>query len=211
MATAFKQVKNNAQSTLQSAITAAATTISLPAGHGGRFPAPGTGFYLTVWDGTTYSDPGLDPGMEIVLCTARSGDTLTVTRAQNSTAATSHASGDAIRLLMDASHITDLQTAVNTIENSAASIPSGGKKIQSGSASVSFASPNTTFVFPSAFNSTPVITITGSGTASDGAYNYFYKYGVAVNTASTTGFSVAAYSFTGAVVSCTFNWIAIGT
>ena len=52
-------------------------------------PAPSTdgSFNLVWWNSTDYSDPSDDPNVEIVRCTARSTDTLTVTRAQESTSA----------------------------------------------------------------------------------------------------------------------------
>ena len=63
---------------------ASATSIALTSGSGASLPQPSTdGGYNLVWfDATTYGDPADDPNKEIVRCTARSTDTLTVTRAQ---------------------------------------------------------------------------------------------------------------------------------
>lgn len=70
------QYANNASSTLASAITAAATSLTLKTGDGARFPALTGGQYfmatLTKSDGTA----------EIIKVTARSGDVLTIARAQ---------------------------------------------------------------------------------------------------------------------------------
>lgn len=114
--TPFKQVANNAQSTLASGINNSATSISVQTGHGARFPAPGNGFYATIWNSSAYPNPFSDPNMEVVLVTARSTDTLTVTRAQRGTSGVSHSSGDDIRELIDSTFISDLNTAVNTLE-----------------------------------------------------------------------------------------------
>jgi hypothetical protein len=112
----FEQVANNAQSTLSGSITNVATTINVASGHGARFPTPGNGFYATIWDSATYADPFADPNMEVVKCTALSTDALTVTRAQRGTSGVAHSSGVDIRLLADSELISDIQTAVNTLE-----------------------------------------------------------------------------------------------
>lgn len=69
-------------------IDAATTSIPLVSGTGTRFPAPP--FNATIWNATDYADPSDDPGREIVRVTVISGDTLTATRAQESTSATTH-------------------------------------------------------------------------------------------------------------------------
>jgi hypothetical protein len=114
--TAFKQVKNHAQSTLASSITNSGTSISLPSGEGARFPQPGNGFYAWIWDQETYPDPYDDADREVVLVTARSTDTLTVTRAQKSTSGVAHNSGEAIRLMTDADLIDEIKAAINDLE-----------------------------------------------------------------------------------------------
>lgn len=122
MATNFKQVANNAQSTAVSGAfnnTTSPLTFSVQSGHGARFPSPGNGFYLTVWNSASYPDPFSDPNMEIVLCTARTTDSLTVTRGQRGTTATAKTGSPDVRLLIDSTHISDLATAVNTLENAA--------------------------------------------------------------------------------------------
>jgi hypothetical protein len=55
--------------------------------------------------------------MEIMLCTARSTDTLTVTRAQNGTSASaSIAAGARVQILLQDQQFIDIHTAVNTVE-----------------------------------------------------------------------------------------------
>ena len=77
---------NNATTTLSANITNVATSISVVTGKGELFASPTGGDYelLTITDGTNY---------EIVKCTARSTDTLTVTRAQEGTTARTWSAG----------------------------------------------------------------------------------------------------------------------
>lgn len=83
-------VKNFAIVTVSQGYDAAATSIALSTGDGAKLPAPATdGKFNLIWyNATDYSNPADDPNVEIVRCTARSADTLTITRAQESTSAT---------------------------------------------------------------------------------------------------------------------------
>lgn len=83
---------NNATSRLASSLTAAATTLSVTSGEGARFPSP-TG---DQWFPLTVITPA--GALEIMRCTARSGDVLTVTRAQEGTAAQAFSAGDRVEL-----------------------------------------------------------------------------------------------------------------
>ena len=79
--------KNNAASTLGAPAGTSDTTITLSAGTGTEFPSPSSPQYFsaTIWAaGSTTGIPN-----EIVYVTSRSGDTLTVIRAQEGTAAQS--------------------------------------------------------------------------------------------------------------------------
>lgn len=71
------------------------TSIVLTTGHGSKLPATTGGYQypLTWWDSTNYPHPADDPNVEIILVTARSGDTLTVTRAQEGTSASTKSTG----------------------------------------------------------------------------------------------------------------------
>jgi len=91
--------KNGARATLATGITAGATSIALTAGHGARMPS--VPFNAWIYNATDHAaDPHDDPGYEIVRVTARSTDTLTVSRAQESTAAAAHnTSGKTYRLI----------------------------------------------------------------------------------------------------------------
>lgn len=120
MPTLFKQVKNNAKSRAVSGQLNNVTspvTFSVTGGQGSRFPQPGNGFYVTVWDATTYpSDPFDDPNMEIMLVTARATDSMTATRAQLNTVASAHAGTPAVQLLIVDQHINDVTTSLNNLE-----------------------------------------------------------------------------------------------
>lgn len=87
-------VKNFAIATLAAGIASTDTSLSVVTGQGARFPAP-TGsvnpFNAVLWNDTDYpSAPFDDPNKEIVRCTARSSDTLTISRGQESTSASNH-------------------------------------------------------------------------------------------------------------------------
>lgn len=77
--------KNFAKGTVSTGYDAAAVSIVLTSGHGTRFPA--VPFNATWWNSTDYADPCDDPNVEVVRVTALSTDTLTITRAQESTSA----------------------------------------------------------------------------------------------------------------------------
>lgn len=98
------EYSNNATSLLSSAVTSSATTIQLVTGGGAAFPALTTGdaFYVTIMDAATQLIK------EIVLCTARSGDTLTVTRGQQGTAALNWASSSIVAQLLTAGDLNNL-------------------------------------------------------------------------------------------------------
>ena len=87
---------NNAYSTLASGITNSATSITLTTGEGARFPTlTGVHYFLaTLIDASN--------NLEIVKCTARSTDVLTVVRAQESTTGRAYATGDRIELRITA-------------------------------------------------------------------------------------------------------------
>tara|TARA_Y100001963_G_C6763821_1_gene441104 strand:+ start:861 stop:2117 length:1257 start_codon:yes stop_codon:yes gene_type:complete len=92
--------KNNAFSTLASGITDVATSIALNSGDGAKFPSP-TGdeyFYATLIDTSN--------NLEIVKCTSRSTDTLTVVREQESTTKRAYSAGDRIEMRLTAAGLT---------------------------------------------------------------------------------------------------------
>lgn len=80
-------VTNFGKATVSTGYDASATSIVLTTGHGSRLPSTFS-YPLSWWNSTDYSDPADDPNKEIVIVTNRAGDTLTVTRAGESTTAT---------------------------------------------------------------------------------------------------------------------------
>ena len=76
---------NNADSALDGAIDTAALSITVTSGHGTKFPSPTGGDFFLV---TLFQKVGAtETNHEIVKCTARTGDVLTVVRAQEGTTA----------------------------------------------------------------------------------------------------------------------------
>jgi hypothetical protein len=105
----FRQVADNATSGTETNLSSiGVTSVQLYSGDGSKFPIPGNGFYLTLWNG---ADPGTDPNVEKVLVSARSGDVLTVGATANT-----HISPCNAALLNVSSNITDLQSAVINLE-----------------------------------------------------------------------------------------------
>ena len=96
---------NNAAGLLASTITGSDTSLSLVTGQGALFPTPTGGdyFLLTLSQG---SPP--ETSWEIVKCTARSADTLTIVRGHEGTTATSWASGSKIELRITAGIMSPL-------------------------------------------------------------------------------------------------------
>lgn len=89
-------VLNFVKCTVSTGYNSVATTVVLTTGHGALLPAPAIdgAFNLVWWDSSSYGDPSDDPKVEIVRCTARTTDTLTVTRAQEGTVASTKNTSD---------------------------------------------------------------------------------------------------------------------
>jgi hypothetical protein len=87
---------NNASSTLAAGISVGATSLTVFGGEGVKFPAPVAPDFTLV---TLYQKSGTtEINHEIVKVTARTGDALTIVRAQEGTAARAFNSGDAVEL-----------------------------------------------------------------------------------------------------------------
>lgn len=82
---------NNGETNIAAPISAVATSISVTPGDGIKFPAPTGGDYFQL---TLVKMVGSAAVYEIVKVTARSGDTLTVVRGQEGTAAAAFAAND---------------------------------------------------------------------------------------------------------------------
>lgn len=92
---------NNATTTLAAGISASDLSITLPAGHGARFPAllAGDWFYLTLIDASG--------NMEIVKVTGRATDVLTVSRAAEGTSARAFSIGTTVSHRLTAQGLQD--------------------------------------------------------------------------------------------------------
>lgn len=80
---------NFAKVTLATGYDASATEVDILTGEGERLPSS-TPYNLVWWNATDFPDPADDPTVEIVRVTARTDETLTITRAQEGTAAQDH-------------------------------------------------------------------------------------------------------------------------
>lgn len=91
---------NNAYTKLDAPISAVALTIQVKAGDGAKFPNPTGGdfFLLTL----SKISSGVETAIEITKCTARTGDVLTVVRAQEGTTAQAYTVDDNAQLRMTA-------------------------------------------------------------------------------------------------------------
>lgn len=119
---------NFAKTVLASPITALDTNISLFPSAGALFPNPSGGNYFRL----LLTDAATSNYNEIVFCTARSGDVLTVTRNQEGTSARAWIAGDIIENVLTSGSFTGLQLT-NTLGNyandtaaSAGGVPIGG-------------------------------------------------------------------------------------
>ena len=96
---------NNAKTTLASSITSSQTSITVAPGTGSKFPSPSAGVstfkvtFVSAADASVY---------EICNCTARSGDVLTVVRAQEGTTGTPFVLNDIVGHFDTAGVMTDL-------------------------------------------------------------------------------------------------------
>lgn len=92
--------KNNAFSTLASGINDSVTSLALDPGDGAKFPSP-TGaeyFYATLIDTSN--------NLEIVKCTTRATDALTIVREQEGTTARAYSAGDRVEMRLTAAGLT---------------------------------------------------------------------------------------------------------
>jgi hypothetical protein len=96
----------------------AATEVVLVAGDGAKLPA--AEFNLVWWNFTDYPDPADDPNVEIVRVTGISTDTLTITRAQEDTAATDkNISGKSYKMILGVTKktIDDIDSTYEKVAN----------------------------------------------------------------------------------------------
>jgi len=116
---------NNASTTLASNIASGDTTLIVSAGAGALFPSPtGGDYFLITMVGVT---SGVETSWEIIKVTARSTDTLTIVRAQESTTAAAWTTGTKIELRLTAGSMNTVGPIVlnQTTVSSNKSIDSG--------------------------------------------------------------------------------------
>ena len=96
----FKVPLNDARSNLASAVASGAGTITVTTGEGGNFPATADGDFWVSID------------QEILLCTSRAVDVLTVTRGQQSTVDANHDAGASVELRITQEAFEDIHANV---------------------------------------------------------------------------------------------------
>lgn len=97
---------NNADSKLNGAVAIGDTAITVMPGDGAKFPSPVGGNFFLV---TLFQKAGTDElNHEIVKCTARAGDVLTVVRAQEGTTAKAFNAEDPVELRLTAGTLRSL-------------------------------------------------------------------------------------------------------
>jgi len=104
---------NNAGSTIASSVSSVATSITIATGQGALFPAPTGGDYFML---TLTQASGTETSWEIVKCTSRSTDVLTVVRAQEGTVAAAWAVGDKTELRLTAVSLSAVVNAGTTAQ-----------------------------------------------------------------------------------------------
>jgi hypothetical protein len=139
------KLSNNAFGTLAAGINSSATSITLTTGQGARFPTLGAGdyFYATLVDTSN--------NLEIVKCTARSTDVLTVVRAQESTTARAYNTGDRIEIRLTAQTFIDSTTVTPASVSDQANTSTGYFDVPTGTTAQRPGSPSTGMM---RFNST---------------------------------------------------------
>ena len=174
---------NNAATTLASGITNVATTLTVASGTGALFPSPTGSNYSYV---TLINAAGTV--LEIVKLTARSTDTLTITRAQEGTTASAFSTGDKVELRVTAAGMTD--TFNNGGVQSATAVAGTG---------ISIGSVTTTGAATHTINNTGVTSVTvAAGTGMSGGGTVTTTGTVTLNNAGVTsltagtGISVSA-------------------
>lgn len=152
---------NNAYGSLAGNINGAATTIILATGNGARFPMPTGGdfFYATL---IGIDANGNENAWEIVQCTARSTDQLTVVRAQEGTTAASWNAGTRIEIRWTAAGAAGKVNATNGIAS--------GLTLNNGYAEQVFAVSGTTPALSPTNGSIQTWTLTANSTPTAGTW-----------------------------------------
>lgn len=114
MSITWKQVKNNAQTTLVSTLAQSASSMTVADATALPTSFP---FYATIWDDVSYLEPGDDPNMEIVLVTGSlGGNELSITRGQEGTSDVGHDAGARVANLFTAGTLTQVQNEIDRMD-----------------------------------------------------------------------------------------------
>ena len=103
---------NFAKGTLVSNIAIDANSLSLQTGEGAKFPQTGN-FRAVLWS-ASYAAPESDANREIVEATLTSGDTFSITRAQEGTTAKAWSANDNFALVFTKETLDEIETEINT-------------------------------------------------------------------------------------------------
>lgn len=103
-------IENNATGRLAGSIDSSQTSVSLQAGEGSRFPSPSG----SDWFPITFTKP--DGDLEIMHCTSRTNDVLTVTRGMEGTSTKTFAAGDRCALRVTAAAYEDMRSSKGDIK-----------------------------------------------------------------------------------------------
>jgi len=187
---------NNASSTLLASINSTTTTISVAAGTGHIFPSPtaGQAFKVSLTDAATKLQH------EIMLCTNRTNDTLTVVRGQEGTTAQGWTAGDYVANLMTSGTLTAFlpveQSQQNTYGYAAVSGTSDAITATLIS-TLTVANVGMTFTLTAAFNNitnSPTMTLV-LGTTGIGPFLIFKGNGVPLATGDITAGATLTFAY----------------
>lgn len=117
---ALDNAANFAKVTVSQGYDSAATSIALISGDGAKLPT--VPFNAVWWNVGSYADPSDDPNREIVRVTANSSDTLTITRAQEGTSASTKNTGNTYKMIAGLTAKT-INTDLNNYVSSFAPYP----------------------------------------------------------------------------------------
>ena len=136
---------NNASAVLASSISGVTTSISVQTGQGAQFPTLASDyFFATLVDSSN--------NLEIVKVTARTGDVMTVVRAQEGTTARSYSAGDKFELRPTAQALTDISTGVNYVPPAASTSQAGDVQLNNTTNSTSTTQAATANAVKTAFD-----------------------------------------------------------
>ena len=191
---------NNAASELASAVTSGAVSLTLKTGDGAKFPSPVGGDFFLV---TLYQKVGQDEiNHEIVKCTARARDVLTVVRAQEGTVAVAWPSATAVQLRVTAGSLgslTDATEATQTALNAKVGATGGtasGLTLNDGYTEEVFAVTGTAPALSPTNGSIQTWTLTGNSTPTAGTWASGQSMTLMVDDGSAYTINWAAMSIT---------------